>query len=96
MNKIFIFFFTLSLFIITANTLEAIDQLKIQDPFSNSIIKQILRKSYTDINCPPEQSKTYCSGNQPCCKVGSRYGCCPYSYGICCGDGTCVPNGSRC
>ncbi|CAD8131998.1 unnamed protein product [Paramecium pentaurelia] len=96
MNKTFILLLILSVLILTAKSLETNDKLEIQDTFTKSIIQQILRKSYLGTNCPPEQSKTYCSGSQPCCKVGNKYGCCPYSYGTCCGDGTCVPSGGRC
>ncbi|CAD8135436.1 unnamed protein product [Paramecium octaurelia] len=96
MNKIFIsLFLILSLFISTSQSLES-PKREIQDPFTHGAIQQILRKAFADNNCPPEQSKTYCSGSQPCCKVGNRYGCCPYSFGVCCGDGTCVPSGGRC
>ena len=34
---------------------------------------------------------------ETCCPIGTRYGCCPYTDGVCCSDQRhCCPNGTTC
>ncbi|KAM3146915.1 hypothetical protein pb186bvf_001069 [Paramecium bursaria] len=69
-------------------------------PLQTSLVQKLLMKNNIKDTlgdwCPPNQFNTYCTGAQPCCQFKSFHGCCPYSYGVCCDDGTCVPNGKKC
>jgi len=48
----------------------------------------------------PCGNSAFCESFQTCCQIGvNKWGCCPYTSGVCCSSvsaASCCPSGSRC